>query len=66
MKQLEKAVQDIVDRFVFYIERYIYYIDIIEEGGNPRFNLVEEHINTRNEEWIKKFKIQKIKDADKL
>ena len=64
--QLEKVVCDLVDRFVFYIERYIYYIDIIEEGGNPRFNLVEEHINMRNEEWIKKFKILKIKDGDKL
>jgi 23S rRNA U2552 (ribose-2'-O)-methylase RlmE/FtsJ len=64
--QLEKVVQELINRFVFYIERYIYYIDIIEEGGNPRFNLVEQHINLRNEEWVKKFKILKIKDADKL
>ena len=64
--QLEKVVQDLINRFVFYIERYIYYIDIIEEGGNPRFNLVEQHINLRNEEWVKNFKILKIKDADKL
>lgn len=66
MKQIEKAAKDVVDRFVFYIERYIYYLDMIEDGKNPDFNMVQKHIDIRNKEWIKEFKIQKINNKDKL
>ena len=65
-KQIEKVSRDLVDRFVFYIERYIYYIDIIDEGINPKLSLIKDHINLRNEEWVKKFKIEKIRNEDKL
>jgi hypothetical protein len=66
MLQLETAVKDIVDRFVFYIERYIYYLDLMEEGKKPNFDVVKKHIHIRNEEWIKKFKIKKIDNKDKM
>jgi 23S rRNA U2552 (ribose-2'-O)-methylase RlmE/FtsJ len=66
MKQIEKVSKDVVDRFVFYIERYIYYLDIIENGKKPNFDVVDKHIKLRNEEWISEFKIKKISDKDKM
>lgn len=66
IRQLEKAVKDVVDRFVFYIERYIYYLDLMEDGKKPNFDIVQKHIDIRNEEWIKQFKIKKIDNKDKL
>ena len=66
MKQLEKAVSDLVNRHVFYVERYIYYVDLMEGGKEPDFDTVEKDIYARNEAWIKEFKIKPIKDKDKL
>jgi hypothetical protein len=66
MKQIEKVSKDVVDRFVFYIERYIYYLDVIESGKKPNYDVVDKHINIRNIEWIKEFKIKKINNKDKM
>lgn len=66
MKQIEKATKDVVDRFVFYIERYIYYLDLMEDGKKPDFDVIQNHIDIRNKEWVKAFKIQKINDDDKI
>lgn len=66
MKQIEKVCKDVVDRFVFYIERYIYYLDLIEDGQKPNMADVEKHIEIRNNEWIKEFKIKRIDNKDKM
>lgn len=66
MKQIEKATKDVVDRFVFYIERYIYYLDLIEDGKKPDFDVVAKHIEIINKEWLKEFKIKKISNKDKI
>jgi hypothetical protein len=66
IKQLEKVIKDSVDRYVFYIHRYIYYLDLLENDKKPDMTIVKEQIHNRNAEWIKKFKITKINDVDKL
>jgi hypothetical protein len=66
MKQIEKVSKDVVDRFVFYIKRYIYYLDLIEDGKKPDFDVVQNHIHIRNKEWLKEFKIKRIDNKDKL
>lgn len=66
IRQMEVAVDEVSSRFIFYIERYIYYLDMIEFGQKPNYQIIQDHIETRNKEWMKTFKIERINTKDKL
>lgn len=66
LKQLEKITKNLVSQYIDHTEKYLYYIDLMEDGKNPDLNIVKKHIDIRNKEWIDTFEIEPIKNNDKL
>jgi hypothetical protein len=64
IKQL--ASHRLTDGFVQEMERRIYYMDNLEYADEKHRKFLERAIDERNKDWIKRFKIKRIKDIDRL
>jgi len=63
--QLRKGLRLLVDRYIFNIERQLYYVDNIKKIETTHLKKIQKVIMDKNEEWIHKFRIKKI-DRDDL
>lgn len=60
--QFIKAVREITNNFIFYMEQQFYYIDNAEYIPKEHYDTVKKYIHIKNVEWIKEFKFRKVKE----
>lgn len=64
--QLEAIHKELVDNYVFNFDRKLFYVDNYKVIQKQHFSIIEQMIDIKNIEWIKKYKIKKINNNDKL
>jgi 23S rRNA U2552 (ribose-2'-O)-methylase RlmE/FtsJ len=54
MFQMEKAMTELAENFVFEIERIIFYFDNYDELGVTNQNQIKKYIDKKNDDWLEK------------
>ena len=60
MRQLTFAIEEITDKWIYTIERQIYYLDNFESINKSFLILIRKYIIEKNLDWLAKYKLKKI------
>ena len=66
LSQLEKIYSVLKDNYIFNFERKLFYVDNYKSINNKHFKLLDELIDEKNNDWLRRTELKKINNRDKI